>query len=197
MFSARRSATEASERYAIAADFCRIFENNLNRLYLLSYLLTADRALAEECFVRGMEDSTRSNRVFREWAESWARRTIIHNAIQMVRPRPSDLGAHSSPTPSGSSEPKQISAVVALPAFERFVFVMTVLERQSYQECSLLLGCRRADVMAARNRALQRIGQTGERSGQQELVSSSEAACQAEASATASITALSRLAITA
>ncbi|MGB8911275.1 MAG: hypothetical protein WCC85_03320 [Candidatus Sulfotelmatobacter sp.] len=52
----------------------------------------------------------------------------------------------------------EITGIVDLPAFERFAFVMSVLERYSDQECSLLLGCVRADVAAARTRALERLG---------------------------------------
>jgi len=157
MFSHRQSA-HPSQPYAIPVDFCRIFENDMNRLYLLSYLLTADGRMAEECFARGLEDATRSNRVFREWADSWARRMILQSAISIVRPRPStDTDSKHRLFPRGD-EAKQISAVVALPSFERFVFVMTVLERYSHQECSLLLGCSREDVTAAQSHALQSIG---------------------------------------
>jgi hypothetical protein len=35
---------------------------------------------------------------------------------------------------------------------------MSVLEGYSDHDCSILLGCARRDVLAARNRALQRIG---------------------------------------
>jgi len=35
---------------------------------------------------------------------------------------------------------------------------MSVLERYSDQDCSVLLGCMRRDVVAARIRALQQIG---------------------------------------
>src|SRR5882762_3559879 len=42
--------------------------------------------------------------------------------------------------------------------FERFVFVISVLEHYSEHECSVLLGCPRRDVIAARIRALQQIG---------------------------------------
>jgi len=54
---------------------------------------------------------------------------------------------------------------VALPAFDRSVFVISVLERYSDQECSLLLNCTRADVMAARIRAIQQIGKSADRYG--------------------------------
>jgi hypothetical protein len=51
----------------------------------------------------------------------------------------------------------EIAAVLALEPFERFVYVMTVLERYSDQDCSLLLGCARRDVVAARTRAFEQI----------------------------------------
>jgi DNA-directed RNA polymerase specialized sigma24 family protein len=41
---------------------------------------------------------------------------------------------------------------------ERFAFVMSFCEGYSDHDCALLLGCMRADVAAARVRALQRIG---------------------------------------
>jgi hypothetical protein len=52
----------------------------------------------------------------------------------------------------------EIAAVLGLEPFERFVYVMTVLERYSDQDCSLLLGCVRRDVLDARSRALPQIG---------------------------------------
>jgi DNA-directed RNA polymerase specialized sigma24 family protein len=48
-------------------------------------------------------------------------------------------------------------AVIALSAFERFVFVMSVLEGHSFQECSLCLNCSRQEVTTARIRAFERI----------------------------------------
>jgi hypothetical protein len=55
-----------------------------------------------------------------------------------------------------------ISALLALPVFDRFVVVMTVLERYSDQESSLLLDCSRSSVAAARVRALQAMGQSAD-----------------------------------
>lgn len=138
----------------------------MKRLYLLSFLLTSDRAAAQKCFVRGLDDSLRGNPVFKEWAHSWARRMVIQNAIQMIRPRPNlaTVRTITDPVTSDSTVlfvntlPAEIEAVVALPAFERFVFVMSVLEGCSEQECTVLLGCTRNDVVAARERALQLIG---------------------------------------
>jgi len=166
MLSARQIANQKTTPYARAADFCWIFVEDMDSLYLLSFLLTGDRAMGEKCFVRGLDDSRKGNRVFKEWAQSWARRTIIQNAIQMIRPRPTDNGRSSSmPDRSAGhamTEPTEIAEIVELPAFERFAFVMSVLERYSDQECSLLLDCTRGDVMAGRTRAMQQIAGSAE-----------------------------------
>jgi hypothetical protein len=151
--------------YASSADFRRIFDEDMNGLYLLSFLLTADHEKAEQCFVSGLEDAVSGNPVFKEWARSWARRVIIQNAVKVINPRPVKGSAHSSPVSVNSNgktlpaeKQLEITAVLGLEPFERFVYVMTVLERYSDQDCSLLLGCARRHVLDARSRALQQIG---------------------------------------
>jgi DNA-directed RNA polymerase specialized sigma24 family protein len=56
----------------------------------------------------------------------------------------------------------EIANIIALPPFERFVFVMSVLECYTEQECSLLLGCTRREAMEARERALRRTREGAE-----------------------------------
>jgi len=166
MLGARQIANREPARYATGSDFCRIFKENMNGLYLLSFLLTGNHVTAEKCFVQGLDDSGKGNRVFREWARSWARRTIIQNAIHLIRPRPTDNGKASfvaqDHSVHPSTEPAEIAAIIELPAFERFVFVMSVLERYTDRECSLLLDCAPAAVAAGRIRALQQIGRSVE-----------------------------------
>jgi DNA-directed RNA polymerase specialized sigma24 family protein len=166
MLGAAQIANQGLTPYATGADFCRIFEEDMSPLYLLSFLLTGDQTMAERCFVRGLEDSAKGNAVFKEWAQSWARRTIIQSAIQMIGPQPTD-SSRSTATSDGSPGRvligrAEIAAVVELPSFERFVFVLSVLERYSDQDCSLLLKCTRGDVFAARGRAVQKIGRSAE-----------------------------------
>jgi len=163
MLSTRRVSNQQPTPYATEADFCRIFRSDMNRLYRLSLLLTGNEATAEKCFVRGLEDSAKGSPVFKEWAQSWARRTIIRNAIQAIQPRPTDRHASGRVTEGRlTGEPERIAAVMELPAFDRFVFVMAVLERYSDQECSLLLECSRDEVIAARTRAFQQVGRSAE-----------------------------------
>jgi len=166
MLGPTQISNQETTPYANGADFCRIFVEEMDGLYLLSFLLTGEHSLAEQCFVHGLEDSRKGNPVFKEWARSWTRRTIIQSAIQIIRPRPTQ-NLTSGSTSDGSAshamtQPAEISNIVGLPQFERFVFVMSVLERFSDQECSLLLDCTRGDVAAARTWALQQIAWAAE-----------------------------------
>src|ERR1700752_544012 len=74
--------------YASREDFHTIFNEDLRQLYQLSFLLTRDPAKAERGLVVGLEDCARENRVFREWAPSWAKRVIAQNAIRDLKPLP-------------------------------------------------------------------------------------------------------------
>jgi DNA-directed RNA polymerase specialized sigma24 family protein len=165
--------TRAAE-YTQSDDFCRTFDENMNSLYLLAFLLTADHEWAEQCFVSGLEDAVEGNPVFREWAHSWARRAIIQNAVRLIKPWPDDGRGRSRSASLGNGgktlsaeRQAEISAVLGLDPFERMVYVMTVLEHYSDHDCSLLLGCPRRDVLPARTRALEQIGRQVEtRDGQ-------------------------------
>lgn len=158
MVSATQMTKQKSATHAVARDFCRIFEEDMDGLYLLSLLLTADHAMAEKCFVDGLADSAKSPRVFKEWAHSWARRTVVQNAIRMIGPQPGNSAAGHIPGEGNIATSSEMSAIFQLSLFQRFVFVMSVLERYSDQDCALLLDCTRNDVIAARVRALQRLG---------------------------------------
>jgi DNA-directed RNA polymerase specialized sigma24 family protein len=165
MFGRRKARKQGPSVYAARSEFCQIFEKDMNSLYLLSLLLTGDHTIAEQCFVGGLHIAQEGSQVFKEWAESWARRAIILNAIRMIRPRKTADNTHStadSGSEHGLTEHAEIARIVDLPAFERFAFVMSVLEGYSDQECSLLLGCTRADVAAARTRALGQMGRSVE-----------------------------------
>ena len=151
--------------YASPEDFHTIFNEGLKELYQFSFLLTRDPAKAERCLVSGLEDCVSGNRVFREWARSWAKRTILQTAIRELKPRPSQsnsLLSHAkysnmdqySKDPGGHFE---IGAVLQLADFDRFVFAMSILEHYSEPDCALLLGCSARDIREARTRALREL----------------------------------------
>jgi DNA-directed RNA polymerase specialized sigma24 family protein len=160
-----RTGKDSANEYATSEDFRRLFIEEMDGLYQLSYLLTGDDEKAKQCFVAGLEDSVKGNNIFREWAHSWAKRAIIKNTIRVLRPQPTDADS-SLPANVVSEKNKlriirdghlEIDSVLALEDFERFVFVMTVLERYSDHESALLIGCSIAEIRAARICALETI----------------------------------------
>jgi DNA-directed RNA polymerase specialized sigma24 family protein len=171
MTRTRLKPGERTTAYATGADFCRIFADDMKNLYLLALLLTADTAKAEQCFVSGLDDCAAGNQVFKEWARSWARRTIIRNALRLVAPEPPHANGGSNHAVSNRDQDTvgrqerpdlqtEVSALFGLHSFERFVFVMSVFEGYSDQDCALLLGCTRQTLTAARIRALQHIARS-------------------------------------
>lgn len=162
-----RISTETSQAYTTSTEFCRVFAENMDSMHLLSFLLTADLTRAEECFVSGLEDCVKGSYVFRDWAQSWARRAIIRNAVRMLTPRANRSAAVPAPGDPvncrfGRTQEADdaIASTLGLEEFERFVFVLSVLERYSDQDCSVLLGCSRQDVREARIRAPQHLAES-------------------------------------
>lgn len=163
-----RISESAENHYATDEDFLRIFDQDLSPLYQLSFLLTGDHQKGEACFVAGIERCANENRVFRQWARAWTKRVIVQNAIRELQPRRS---SNSSSLRSVFSHNQQLSspsrhfdadAVLRLADFERFVFVMCVLEHYRESECALLLGCSASQVREACARAIQALASTGQ-----------------------------------
>jgi hypothetical protein len=140
-----------------------ILTEEMHSLYLFSFLLTADNDIAGQCYVCGLGECVEGISVFMDWVRSWARRTILKHAIRMIMPAPEhtdNLSLISFKGAATSGKNSLFAAIVGLSAFERFVFVMSVLEKQSDEDCSMLLGCSRRDVMIARELALKRLANT-------------------------------------
>src|SRR4029077_14536171 len=72
-----------------------------------------------------------------------------------------------------------VDAVSGLADFERFVFVVCVLERYREHECALLLGCSDSEVREARTRAIEQLANS--RSGSFNRYDGHERSGQAEA----------------
>jgi hypothetical protein len=148
---------------ATGTDFWNILTDEMHSLYLLSFLLTADLDKAEQCFVSGMGECEEEMGVFMAWAQARARRTILKNAIWMIMPAPEradDFSFAVFKRSAASGKTNLFHAIVGLNAFERFVYVMSVLEKQSDDDCSTLLRCSRRDVIIARALALERLANT-------------------------------------
>lgn len=166
MWSRKRKIESAEERraaeYVTSEEFCSIFTRDMQPLYTLALVLTGDQEKAEQCFLGALEDCQRA-RVFRNWAQSWARLAIIERAIRIVKP----LLARAS-----SSEPEhrvqenpglhpEALPILRLNAFDRFVFALLVLDRYSVRDCAILLKCARREVEEARRRAVEFFAEAG------------------------------------
>src|SRR5882762_4202545 len=164
-----RSKPAIADGYATSDDFRKLFTEDMDALHLLAYLLTGNHEKAEQSFVTGLEDCVDNNFVFKEWARSWAQRTIVQSAIRMMAPRPTHaprargFADRYAKLQSTLGKHPAIATVLALGDFERFVFVLSVLEGYSDQDCSILLSCSREDVRRARMRALKQISEIQQR----------------------------------
>ncbi|MGB6132384.1 MAG: hypothetical protein WBG54_11425 [Acidobacteriaceae bacterium] len=143
----------------ISAEFADSWLDEVIKLYLLSFLLTADKLLADQCFSDAMDDYVGSpGAVASDWARGPGRTGVIRRAVQLIRPQPKSAHSWSHvhgfrPLLSAAHQP--FSAITSLGSFERFVFVLTVLEGYSTEECASLLECNNAEVGRGRDLAIR------------------------------------------
>jgi DNA-directed RNA polymerase specialized sigma24 family protein len=152
----QQPVTDFRSEYATRRDFCDVFTDHTQSLYLLAFLLTTTHAAAEHCFVDAIEPVFKSNTVFKEWTTSWIKRTLIARAIATVFDA-SNRCKRSADTwfvDCGEGRPA-IEAITHLADLDRFVFVMSILESYPVHECSLLLGYPACAVIESRARALR------------------------------------------
>ncbi len=160
MMKAAKTVNEAAKQraaqYAVSEEFCNYFNDNMNKLYSLSLWLTASHAKAEQVFAAALEECRKATGVFKAWTESWSRLAVIESAIKIMKP------ALANASGSGEAMPDGINAAAApvmrLSAFDRFVYVLSVLDRYSVRDCAILLRCRWQEVERARRRAMEFMG---------------------------------------
>jgi hypothetical protein len=156
----KRSDGKGRSGLASHSDFCAIFLQQLDRLYLLALILTGEESRAEECLLAALDSCVEGSLVYKESAIAWSRRSVIKCAIRFVAPAPSSSSRSDlvvNPGDLRSGHGASLKSVRELNPFDRFVFVMSVLERYSDRECALLLGCSCANFRASRARAFQQI----------------------------------------
>ena len=156
MFGTKKEQRTDSIRYATCADYCKIFQEDMRSLYLLSFMLTANHSQAAQCYLEGFEYAVKENLVFAEWARSWCKRSVIQSAIRLVFSECVQCEVRDAWPDSPVSS--AIDSVTRLAQRERFVFVMAVLARYSDRECSILLNCTVKDIVNARLLALRTMG---------------------------------------
>ena len=146
--------------YATAANFMEFYNEEMHSLLLLSLLLTADPVKAEKCFIDGLEACLHEMDLFLGKALLLARRAIIERAVMAVKFTKGRL--RSQPLAGVQRRSKWaddnfVGAIFALGTFERLVFVMSLLERQSDDDCCALLDCEPCEIESARSTALRNL----------------------------------------
>ena len=148
--------------YASSGDFHRIFDEETDSLYRLAFVLTADREKADQCVVSGLEDSVKGKPGFsRNGHDRGLGERSFRTPQRMINPRPVEEGYPSGLNVGGrtsgqkhdgddrDSQPRAVRPIRLCDVGSRALF--------RSHECSVLLGCSRRDVIAARNRALEEI----------------------------------------
>jgi DNA-directed RNA polymerase specialized sigma24 family protein len=156
----QKQTSHFRDDHASGADFCRTLKNDMGRLYLLAFLLTTNHEEAERCFVRTVQEIPENKTVFKEWVRTWTQHALIKIAIGSVLREPRmNMQARDQwwERQSEAGVAATIEAITQLASLDRFVFVMSVLERYSAKECSLLLDCTVETVIEARMRALDAL----------------------------------------
>ena len=134
------------------AEYWEIISAEMNFLYLLSFLLTANKEIAEQCLEHALNDFAEGTEDFVGWASARGRDAVLKHAIRIMKPDPEatrdEMDFHDG---LGYSAGDRIfGSLAGLPVFERFVFVMTRIHGHSDADCANLLATTRWEVAIAR-----------------------------------------------
>jgi hypothetical protein len=142
--------------YGNAAKYSAGFIDQMNCLYLLSYLVTADREIAEWCLTRALDEYVEGRSEFLVWADREGRRAVLREAIRAIRPVPKQEYWSTYEESAIAAVPtmrQPFAAITSLSAFERFVFVMCTIENLPEEDSAALLNCSVQDVAVSRELA--------------------------------------------
>ncbi len=139
-----------SERdsYASVHDFCSMFKQEMDAFFQLAFTLTGNEKKAEEVIVNALDDCAKA-KVFRPWAKSWSRLAVIERAIKTMA-----SNTQSNDTKGRSAE---LQSILNLAPFDRFVYVLTVLEKYSIRDCAVLLRASKREVLNRQVSALEQV----------------------------------------
>ena len=146
--------------YTGAAGCAEIFIDQMNGLYLLAFLVTADMQITDKCFSKALDEYLHNSCGFMDWAKHDGRRAVLRHAVQIIQPVPKRASGGAflrNALTLRSAGHQPFAAISSLCAFERFVFVMSVIEDLSEAECAALLNCSVEDVTVGRELAREII----------------------------------------
>jgi hypothetical protein len=146
--------------YGAVARYGHVFIDQMNCLYLLAFLVTADRNIAERCFTRALDEYVEGRGGFLDWASREGRLAVLRHSIQAINPLPRQAYSWTLsgvPDPMGPTAHHPFVAITSLSAFERFVFVMATVEGLSEEDCAALLECSVQEIAFGRELARRTV----------------------------------------
>jgi hypothetical protein len=146
-------------------DKCQFLVSHMEQYYSLALLLTASVEDAESCFVlaldRWSKACTNLGLIVQEAANASIKRALVDCALQTCHPFfnnfPQEAALEIARETLTSNQSPWLAAIMQLDNFERFVFVLSVLESYSDQECADLLRCQPREVAESRVQALSSV----------------------------------------
>jgi hypothetical protein len=140
-------------------DICNTFDIYMDSLYELAFALGAGEARAEEIYTAALEECLRDETTTGNVdLRLRARDAIIQTAVRIIVPSlsvPDNARFRNMDLPSPADRVR--AAISGLRDFDRFVFVMTILEGIPDERCTEVLRRSHFSVAQARARALQAI----------------------------------------
>jgi len=142
------------------------FSSGAGKLYWIAFVLTGDDKKARDIFLPAVDEMADSHTFFGEWLCKWTIRMVVtscarHHAKELSEENGSGdrwrskLVDHSSvklQVPSVSKQRLQ-SALLSIPLFPRFAFVLRVFERYPIAEMARTLGVDEDSCKASLNYA--------------------------------------------
>jgi len=134
------------------AQYWQVISAEMNMLYVLSFLLTAHKEEAENCLEKALDRFIEGSEDFVEWARTRGRDAVLEHAFLAAKPEPDAARDYMdfSNSLASSAGHHLFGAIAGLPAFERFVFVMSTIYGKPDSECARFLGSSRCKVTIAR-----------------------------------------------
>jgi hypothetical protein len=162
-----------ARNHASPAEVVACFQDQGNVLSQLAFLITSDRATADQAVVEACEITLQGNSPFRDWLFEWAKAATIASAIshgtEAIRVREAAYKdqrcLHVEHLSQGDAEERAAgldlilgtdsqTLIAELDSLCRAVLVLRVAIRSSIQDCALRLNVSRAAVRAANCHAL-------------------------------------------
>jgi hypothetical protein len=161
MLSSVQDERELNANDSAVGNDCRFLVSHMEAYFSLGLLLTASEEDAESCFVLALEKSSKASGSrfprAQELAHKSMKRAVVDSAIQICDPVFGRVRDESeldiAGEKSASSRSPWVACILQLETFERFVFVLSVLESYSDKECANLLHCQLEDIAKSRVQA--------------------------------------------